>query len=401
MVGVVETVRYTYRLRPGHRAEAALLAEWGRCRWLWNEAVHQQKTGRKPTFGKLSKMLTEARGRNAWLRSGSQVAQQQTLRTYGAALDSSFKVKGRGRPKRKRLKDALPSLEYTTRGFSIKNSRLCLPGKVTVPVVWSRELPSDPTSVRVYQDNLGHWHASFVVRRETPETPNADLPGIGVDWGVTTTATTTDPAFDLPHLGHRRRCAAELAKSQRRMARRRRPKGHAPSKGYLTAKRQTARIAKKAARQNTHDARVWAKNITDHHALIAVEDFKPKFLAKSRMARKAADAAIGACKRELINRGTRAGRKVVLVPPAYTTMTCSGCGERANLRLGLGVRIFKCAACGYTANRDLNAARTILATAERDRASADDVRHSIASFRDGGSDAVRAGNPPDSSEGSR
>ncbi|MFD0595264.1 RNA-guided endonuclease TnpB family protein [Catellatospora coxensis] len=177
--------------------------------------------------------------------------------------------------------------------------------------------------------------------------------------------------------------------------------GAAPSKGYLSAKRLAARIEKKAARQNTHDARVWAKSITDHHALIAVEDFKPKFLAKTRMARKAADAAIGACKRELIDRGTRAGRKVVLVPPAYTTMTCSECGARANLRLGLGVRIFECAACGYTADRDLNAARTILATAERNRAGADDIRHTIASFRDGGSDAVRAGNPPNSSVGSR
>ena len=389
-----ETVRYTYRLRPGRIAEAALLDEWSRCRWLWNEAVHQRKTRRKPTFGKLSKLLTEARGRNAWLRAGSQVAQQQTLRTYGVALDASFKIKGRGRPKLKRKKKAPPSLEYTTRGFSIKNGRLRLPGKVTVPVVWSRELPSEPTSVRVYQDNLGHWYASFVVKRERAETSEADLPGIGVDWGVKTTATTTNPAFDLPHLGHRKRCAAERAKLQRTMARRRRPKGHAPSKGYLAAKRQSAKLIKKAARQNTHDARVWAKNITTHHTLIAVEDFKPKFLAKSKnMARKAADAAIGACKRQLIETGTRAGRKVVLVPPAYTTMTCSGCGERTNLRLGLGVRIFECAACGYTACRDLNAARTILATAERRRASADDVRHLIASFRDGGSGAVRAGNP--------
>jgi len=398
---VTETVRYTYRLRPGRTAESALLDEWGRCRWLWNEAVHQQKTRRKPTMCKLSKMLTEARGLNAWLREGSQVAQQQTLRTYMAALDASFKVKGRGRPKVKKLKSALPSLEYTTRGFRIKDGVLCLPGKVTVPVVWSRDLPSDPTSVRVYRDNLGHWYASFVVKRDAVVPAEADGSAIGIDWGVKATATTTDTAFDLPHLGHRKRCAAERAKAQRKMARRRRPKGAAASKGYLRAKRQAARIEKKAARQNTHDARQWAARVVDAHHLIAVEDFKPKFLAKSRMARKAADAAIGACKRELIYRGTRAGRKVVLVPPAYTTMTCSECGVRANLRLGLGIRIFDCAACGYTADRDVNAARTILATAERVRASADDIRHSIASFRDGGSDAVRAGNPPDLSVGKR
>jgi putative transposase len=251
---------------------------------------------------------------------------------------------------------------------------------VTVPVVWSRDLPSDPSSVRVHQDSLGHWYASFVVQRERVAAPDAGG-GIGVDWGVTTTATTTDPACDLPHLGHRKRCAAELAKAQRKMARRRRPKGHAPSQGYVSAKRQAERVSKKAARQNVHDSRQWAKRVVDNHQVIAVEDFKPTFLAASSMARKAADAAIGAAKRELIGRGVRAGRRVVLVPPAYTTMTCSGCFVRAKQRLGLGVRTFGCAACGFTAGRDVNAARTILATVERDCAGVDGVRHAITSLR--------------------
>jgi len=399
--GMIETVRYTYRLRLGRTAQAALLSEWGKCRFLWNEAVHQFTRRRKPTLCKLSKMLTEARGRNAWLREGSQVAQQQTLRAYMSALDASFKVEGRGRPKLKKAKTELPSLEYTKRGFRITGGRLCLPGKVTVVVVWSRELPSDPSSVRVYQDNLGHWYASFVVKREAVVPGGVTGSSIGIDWGVKTTAATTDSRFDLPYLGHRKRCAAERARAQRTLARRRRPKGVAPSKGYLSAKRQAARVEKRAARQNSHDARQWAGRVVAGHHLIAIEDFKPKFLAKTRMARKAADAAVGACKRELIYRGTRAARKVVLVPPAYTTMTCSECGTRTKERLGLGLRTFECASCGYTADRDLNAARTILATAERLRASADDIRHSIASLRDGGSDAVRAGNPPDSSAGSR
>ncbi|MET7773849.1 hypothetical protein ABZS43_34875, partial [Nocardia sp. NPDC005366] len=81
-------------LRPGRIAEAALLAEWGRCRWLWNEAVHQQRSGRKPTLAKLGKLLTEARSRMPWLREGSQVAQQQMLREYSRSLEQSFTVKG-------------------------------------------------------------------------------------------------------------------------------------------------------------------------------------------------------------------------------------------------------------------------------------------------------------------
>jgi putative transposase len=387
-----EAVRYTYRLRPGAQAERALLDEWHRCRFLWNEAVHQRKSGNRPTLCRLSKLLTDARARTGWLRAGSQVAQQQTLRTYATALNHAHRVKGRGKPTFKARRRTLPSLEYTVRGFCVRDGRLRLPKGVSISVVWSRELPSEPTSVRVYRDSLGHWYASFVVRRDVEPAPEASG-GIGIDWGVTVTATTTDPAYDLPFGGHRRRCAAELAKAQRRMSRRRRPRGQAPSKGYQRARRRTAKVHKKAARQNTHAARMWARRVVANHQTIAVEDFRPRFLTRSTMARKAADAAIGAAKRELIERGVRAGRRVVLVAPAYTTMTCSSCFAIAKQRLGLGERIFRCGHCGYTADRDRNAARTILVTVDPDRAGVDDVRHCSPPSEDAGG-AVRVRNPP-------
>ena len=374
-----ETVRYNYRLRPGATAERALLEEWHRCRFLWNEAVHQSRTGRKPTFAKLSKLLTEARSRTAWLREGSQDAQQQMLRTYAQALDHSFKVKGRGRPQTKKRKNCLPSLAYSRNGFAIKEDRLRLPKGVTIPVVWSRELPSDPTSVQVYQDSLGHWYASFVVRREIEPLPEA-AGSIGIDWGVKTTATTTDPTYDLPHVGARKAAAADLAKAQRKMARRRRPKGQPQTKGYQRAKLEAAKVAKKAQRRNTHEGRMWARRVVADHQLIAVEDFRPKFLAKSTMAKKAADAAVSTIKRTLIEYAERAGRKVVLVQPAYTTMTCSGCGTRAKDRLLLDERTFVCTHCGLIADRDVNAARTILAVAERGHTSVESVRHSEPPF---------------------
>ncbi|MFH5211556.1 RNA-guided endonuclease InsQ/TnpB family protein [Antrihabitans spumae] len=386
---MVETVRYTFRLRPGANAEGALVEEWHRCRFLWNEAVHQQKSGNKPTLAKLGKLLTGARRRSSWLRDGSQVAQQQTLRTYAQSLNHSFTVKGRGRPTFKARKVTRPSLEYTTRGFSICDGRLLLAKGVTVPVVWSRELPSVPSSVRVYQDSLGDWYASFVVAREGEPAPDAGG-GVGIDWGVTTTATASDPAFDLPYLGHRKRSAAELATAQRKMARRAQSRGRPQSKGYQRAKREAARVGKKAARQTAHDSRVWAKRVVAAHDLIAVEDFKPVFLTKSTMARTAADAAIGAAKRELIERGLRAGRKVVMVRPAYTTMTCSSCFARTKQRLELAQRIFRCSGCGHTDSRDRNAARVILAVAERGHTCVDDVRHSLPAPFGVVVDAVRA-----------
>ncbi len=372
-----EIVRYTYRLHPGAQAEAALLAEWHRCRWLWNEAVHQGKTGRKPTRAKLGKLLTAARVKDAWLREGWQNAQAGVLNTYAVALDQSFKVKGRRKPTVKTRRRSLPSLDFTRNGFAVIDGRLRLPKGTSIPVVWSRDLPSEPTSVRVYQDSLGHWYASFVVRRQVESAPPAQG-GIGVDWGIATPATTTDPAYDLPYAGHRRRCAAELAKAQRKMARRQRPRGQTPSRGYQRAKRERARIEKRAARQATHDARVWAKRVVDNHQLIAIEDLKLKFLTRSTMARKAADIALGQTRRELVERAVRAGRQVVIVAPAHTTMTCSACFARNKQRLGLAVRIFRCDCCNYRDSRDGNAARVILATAERGRTSVDDVSHDSA-----------------------
>ena len=368
MTHSTEIVRYRYRLRPGAGAEGALLAEWGRCRWLWNEAVHQFRTGRRPTFGTLSKLLTQARKRTTWLREGSQDAQQQVLRTFAQALDQAFQVKGRGRPQPKSRKRSLPSLSYSRNGFAIKDGRLVLPTGVTVPVVWSRDLPSGPTSVRVYQDNLGHWYASFVVRRQVELLPAASG-GIGVDWGVSVTATTMDPAYDLPHVGARKAAAKDMAAAQRRMARRRRPKHQGQSKGYRRAQAEAAKLAKKAAWRNTHAGRVWARKVVADHQLIAVEDFRAKFLARSTMAKKAADAAVGTIKRTLIEYAQRAGRKVVLVQPAYTTMTCHACFAR-NKRLLLDDRVFSCQTCGLVQDRDRNAARTILAVAERGHTSA-------------------------------
>ncbi|WP_132472191.1 RNA-guided endonuclease TnpB family protein [Rhodococcus sp. SMB37] len=384
-----EVVRYKYRLRPDALAERALMQEWHRCRFLWNESVHQFTTGRKPNFAKLGTMLTETRARSSWLRDGSQVAQQQMLRTYAQALDASYTVKGRGRPRYKARKKTLPSLEYTRQGFRIRDEQLVLPKGVTIPVVWSRDLPSQPSSMRITRDSLRHWYASFVVTREREPIPALDDDsGVGIDWGVTQTATATDEQFDLPHAQHRKRCAAELAKSQKRMARRRRGKGQAPSKGYQRARKQAAKVHKKAARQNRHDGRMWAKRVVDEHQLLAVEDFTPKFLAKSTMARKAADAAVATMKRELVERGRRAGRKVVLVRPAYTTMTCSGCFARAKQPLELAERVFRCWACGHTACRDRNAARVILAVAERGHTGVDDVGHWGPPLSGGGSGAV-------------
>ncbi|MFD7260989.1 RNA-guided endonuclease InsQ/TnpB family protein [Streptomyces sp. NPDC059874] len=221
-----------------------------------------------------------------------------------------------------RCSGAEPTLNYTRRGFRIKDGRLHLAGGISLTVVWSRPVPADPSSVRIYRDSLGHWYASFVVQTSVQPLPETGAV-IGVDWGVKETATTTSNAHDLRH----------------------------PEYGK--------RAAEKIARQRQDTARKWAKRVVTDFDRLAVEDFRPKFLAKSTMARKATDAAISTVKHELINMARKHGRDLRLVHPAHTTMDCGQCGARAKHALPLSERTYTCSACGTASPRDKNSAHVM------------------------------------------
>ena len=196
---------------------------------------------------------------------------------------------------------------------------------------------------------------------------------IGIDWGVRETATTTSDGHDLPHAEHGKKAATRLARYQRMMARRKPAEGRPGSKGYRKAKRQAAKQHKKVARQRQDTGRKWAMKVVRDHDVIAVEDFRPKFLAKSTMARKVADAAIGATKKTLIEMACKHGRDLRLVNPAHTTMDCAQCGARTKHVLPLSERTDTCTACGAVSPRDKNSARVMLVRAGLNPAGADRI----------------------------
>nr|WP_328809044.1 transposase [Nonomuraea montanisoli] len=384
--------RYAYRLRVSSAACAGLLAEWDRCRWVWNQCVATSRAAHKAKLecgpARLDKLLTGWRAEYGWLAGGASVPEQQIIRDFArsrakaiADIKARLPVKRRaGMPRFKKKDLAGPSLNYTRRGFRLKDGRLHLAGGIVFTVVWSRELPADPSSVRVYRDALGHWYASFVVPAPVEPLP-ATGRVIGIDWGVAQIATTTSDEHDLAHAGHGRKAADRLARYQRMMARRKPQPGQSASKGYREARRQAAKAHRKVARQRQDAARKWAKKVVRDHDVLAVEDFRPKFLAKTTMARKAADAAIGATKGELIAMARKHGRGLRLVHPAHTTMDCARCGARTKHALSLSERTYTCTTCGAVSPRDKNSAHVML------------VRAGLAPA---GADRLRPDRPPDS-----
>ncbi|MEO3767113.1 transposase [Streptomyces sp. B8F3] len=377
--------RYTYRLRVSSTAAAALEAEWARCRWIWNECVARSKKahadGEECGPARLDRMLTRARRVTPWLAAGPSVPQQQLIRDFGKSRSKALKDiregapvwRRAGMPRYKRKRDTRSSLNYTRRGFRLEDGRLRLAGGIVVRPVWSRELPGLPSSVRVYQDGTGAWYCSFVVPAVSEQMP-ATGRVIGIDWGVREVATTTCDAHDLPHPQHGRAAAQRLARYQRQMARRGRPRGRAQSRGYQRARLHAAKAHRKVARQRQDTARKWAKQVVRGHDALAVEDFRLKFLTKTSMARKVADGAIGATKAALVEMARKHGRDLRLVDPAHTTMDCAQCMTRTKHALPLSERTYTCTACGAVSPRDKNSAHVMLVRAGLNPVGADRIR---------------------------
>ena len=317
-----------------------------------------------------------------WLAAHSSVSQQQAVRDFSAnrkkaLLDRKNKKQvRRGLPDYKSRHRAQPTLNYVIGRFRLVDAgdtlRLKLTKGTVIPVVWSRRLPSAPTSVRVYRKPNGKWFASFVV--ET--TPESDTPhtgsAVGIDWGVVETATTVtvdsqgeikeSVDLDMPFGAYERKYEKRLAEVQRRMARRyqKDKRRSEQSRGYKKALRQYRELKRRSTAQRKDAANKWAVKVCRNSDAIASEDFKPKFLSCTTMARKAQDAAIGELIGALEWQAVKHGRRFVKVNPAYTTQDCSNCGARAKHRLGLQDRVYKCECCGFVLDRDRNSAINML-----------------------------------------
>ncbi|WP_307817889.1 RNA-guided endonuclease InsQ/TnpB family protein [Nocardia acididurans] len=380
-------LRYRYRLEPTPKQQAALACAFGCARVVFNDALAAREQARrdaKPYIddAELSKALTRAKGttERTWLSDVSAVVLQQALADLNTAYRNFFhSLSGKrrgprmGPPRFRSRRDTRQTIRFTRNArFAITpGGRLRLPKIGELRVRWSRNLPGEPSSVTVILDSTGRYFASFVVDVESNPLPHTDTE-VGIDLGLSSFAVLSD-GTTIANPRFLRNAERRLAKAQKSLSRK--------EKGSKNREKARIRVAKVHARVS--DARrdfahQLSTKIVRENQAIYLEDLCVAALAHTRLAKSVHDASWSLFTTMLTEKAARYGRDIVRIDRWFpSTRMCSACGT-VDTAKPLAIRSWDCSRCGTSHDRDLNAARNILAAgrAERLNASHAGGRHS-------------------------
>jgi putative transposase len=367
---------FKYRFYPTPAQAAELSRTFGCVRLVYNRALEARSAAwrdeqRRVSYAESSAMLT------AWKRDPeleflgevSSVPLQQSLRHLQAAFVAFFDKRAR-HPRFKSRKRGKQSAEYTRSGFRWRDGQLTL-AKMTepLPIVWSRPLPegAEPSTVTVSRDPAGRWFCSILV--DTIVTPHRNTDAaVGLDAGITSLVTLST-GEKVPNPRHERRDRARLARAQRALSRKQ--KG---SNNRERARRNLARVHARIADRRRDVLHQVSTRLVRENQTVVIEDLAvANMLGNHRLARAISDAAWAELRAMLAYKCRWYGRELVVLDRWFpSSKTCSVCGAVCD-ELPLNVREWRCR-CGAVHDRDVNAARNILAAGLAVTACGDGVR---------------------------
>ncbi|SFR04826.1 putative transposase [Lentzea waywayandensis] len=384
---------YRCRAYPTPEQTAVLNRTFGCVRLVWNKSLSERNhryraEGVRTSYRQTDAALTGWKRTEelAFLSEVSCVPLQQTLRHQHTAFGNFFA--GRARFPRFKSRTGRQSAHYTRSAFRMREGVLML-AKTSTPLrfVWSFgevDLAAlDPTMVVVSREPDDRWYVAFAVDTAEPAPAEPAGHAIGVDLGLKDLVVTSD-GERIANPRHLVRKARNLARYQRRMARCERGSGN---RGKARAKVARAHRKVRTARQDflhrTTTALVRSADV------IVIEDLSVKNMVRNRhLARAISDAGWGELRRQLEYKCDRAGRTLVVIDRWFpSSKTCSVCGH-VLAELALSARHWTCPGCRTRHDRDLNAAKNILAAGravtrgDSGDACGADVRRQGSSFRD-------------------
>ena len=336
-------------------------------RRLYNACLDQRKTTyetekRSIKYTEQSAWYKEQRQTNTYFARLNFSSAQATMRRLDKSFIAFFRrLKTGVKPGYPRFKgaDQFNSIEFPTHGDGIRltGNRLRIQHIGVLRVCLHRPLPEDAKirTLTVTRD-ADHWYLEVCFKLPDQEVLPSTLPSVGLDLGIEHFLTTSDGEHS-PNPGYLKSALPELRRTQRSLCRKKKG-GKNRAKAKIKVRRLHTRV-KNLRSDHRHKTTL---DLIRRYGYIAVESLNVKgMLGNRRLSRAISDVAWSAFITTLTHKAESAGATVVQIPPQGTSQECSGCGQ--TVQKMLSERWHNCPHCGLSLQRDVNAARNILARA--------------------------------------
>lgn len=369
---------FRFRLYPTKEQELLLRKSLGCVRFVWNHFLDKRQTlwrqeNKGMTYYDMAKELTQLKKQQeyCWLSEVSIIPLRYSI--YG--LEETYKkfFKGNcGYPNFKK-KSGTNSLNLDTSAFSIKDGKFFIAkNKQPLNIKFHKQLPKDfdVKHIQISLEPSGKWYVSFnleVSIEPLPESQNQ----IGIDLGVSTFATTSNgDKIKSPDL---KKEYQKLKKLQKRLSKKQKGSKNR-NKARLKVARQYERI--KFIRLNFHHQ--VSRKLVNENQVIVLEDLKIKNMVKNRkLSRAISEQGWYQFRMFLEYKCDWYGRELIIINQWYpSSKTCSSCGS-IQTKMPLNIREWTCPDCGSHHDRDINAAKNILAVGTTVSACGDSVRPKV------------------------
>jgi len=355
---------FKYRIYPGPGQRRKLEATLESCRFLYNHLLAARRdtydgTGYGLTHYDQCSTLPTLKNQQPHLDNVySQVLQNVSVRV-DLAFKSFFrrvkaKAKDPGFP-RFRGKGRYTSFTYPQVGACacIKDGKIRLSKIGLVKAVIHRPLEGKHKTCTISKSPTRKWYVCFSCEVPDPDTLPVSQEVVGIDLGLSNFATlSTQEPIQTPKFFRKEEKA--LAKVQRKFSAT--PKD-SPLRKKL--KKPVARVHERIKWRRQNFCHQESRKIVDRFGAIVLEDLQVNRMVHNHcLAKSIVDAAWTMFSDMTSVKAEWAGRKFVLVNPAYTTQDCSSCGHRQKLLLS--EREYHCPCCGLKLDRDYNASLNIL-----------------------------------------
>ena len=367
--------RYQYRFYPTNQQQKSLAQLFGCVRVVWNDALALCNYANKlPGYNKLSALLTQSKKteERAWLTDVSSVPLQQSLRQLDTAYKNFFNsLKGKRKGKkvsspRFKKKSNQQSALFASTAFNISDETVYLAKIGGIKPIWSRGLPSIPSSVTVIKDCANRYFLSFVVdvqpiqideasfgQGDSPQKCRAENQSIGIDLGIKTFAVMSDGSkAESPSY---KRLDRKVRSFQKKLARQQKS-----SNRRNKTRIQIAKLHNQIADTRKDFLHKLSTKIVSENQTIVLEDLNVSGMVKNRRLARAISLQGWREFRTLCEaKSEKFGREFVAISRwEPTSQICSDCGFKWG-KLDLSIRSVLCINCGTEQDRDENAARNI------------------------------------------